>query len=432
VGGGLAYSSPDPDHRLNGQPDNHMADLDDTSQLERWAARTGLLEVDPEARAADGGLYLRRSDFARFMAESVGAEPCIRHVRARAIAAASRESGYLVTMSSGDEIACDALIVATGNAPTRPPPEFGGVDVIDWTDLERVRTIPGRARVLVLGMGLTALDIVSTLIRRGHVGGIVAISRRGLRPRQQRPRREPGPGSPTLLERIDSPIGSFLAKLGPAPTLRQLVRATRLRICELESAGETWHAGFDDLRDVLWQVWPRVPVAEKKRFLRHFRAWYDAHRFRVPPQNEAIVREAEARGLVEFKAARVRSARQRAGGVCQLEWVRSGVKSMETFDAVVNCTGADLTAMLENPFLASLVASGQALPDPCGIGLAVDRESRALRPSGGAAERLRVIGPPAAGSLGDPLGTLFIAAHVRRMIPGFMNVLQEAEKCRKS
>jgi uncharacterized NAD(P)/FAD-binding protein YdhS len=402
-----------------------MVDLRDTSQLERWAARTGLLKADPEARTADGGLYLRRRDFARFLAEAVRAEPSIRHVRAQATAAEWKEGGYLVTTSSGATVACDGLIAATGNAPTRPPREFGGVGVIDWTDLERVRAIPGDARVLVLGMGLTALDIISTLVRRGHAGGIVAISRRGLRPRQQRPRRAPEPGSPTLLERIEGPVSPFLAQLGATPRLRQLVRAVRTRVRELEAAGETWHAGFDDLRDVLWQVWPRMRVAEKKRFLRHFRAWYDAHRFRSPPQNEAIVRDAEARGLVVFRAARVGSARQRNGGGCRVEWVHRGAQGVEMFDAVVNCTGADLATMLENPFLASLVASGQARPDPCGIGLAVDLESRALRPDGGASESLRVIGPPAAGSLGDPLGTLFIAAHVRRMIPGFVKALLE-------
>jgi uncharacterized NAD(P)/FAD-binding protein YdhS len=91
------------------------------------------------------------------------------------------------------------------------------------------------------------------------------------------------------------------------------------------------------------------------------------------------------------------------------------------FDYVINCTGLDpMFGAGDNPFLSDLMQQGILRADPTGIGFDVDSECRPIGRDGSASARLRVAGPPTAGSRGDPLGVIFIAPHIRRMIPGLL------------
>jgi uncharacterized NAD(P)/FAD-binding protein YdhS len=277
--------------------------------------------------------------------------------------------------------------------------------------------------VLVLGTGLTALDVVTTLLRAGHRGSITPVSSRALRPRAHRPAFDVPPALPgaEMLHRIDAHLPEFLRVLPRPLTARVLVRALRYRIAQARKHGLSWYAPFDELRDPLWQLWSALEIDEKRRLLRHVRRWYDVHRFRAPPQNEAIVREAERQGQVVFRAAKVGSIAGGDRGALAVEWREgaTGAVHTETFDAVVNCAGLDSGAgAMRNPILASSMRQGWLVPDATGVGFAVDAKCRPLDASGVPSDRVRVIGPPTAGAFGDPLGAMFIAAQVRRMLPG--------------
>jgi uncharacterized NAD(P)/FAD-binding protein YdhS len=219
--------------------------------------------------------------------------------------------------------------------------------------------------------------------------------------------------------RIEGDVPSFAAD---AVTSLALSRALRRRIREHQASGGDWYEPFDALRDVVWKVWPRLDAQEKKRFLRWLRPWYDVHRFRAPPQNDAIARDAEARGAVRFVRARLCDA-QASETMLGVTWIDhdSGSRVTETFDAVVNCTGLDPACGAdENPFLASLMRKALLQRDATGVGFAVDLRCRAIGLDERAHPRLRVVGPPTAGTFGDPLGTLFIAPQIARVVPGML------------
>ncbi len=442
VGYGLAYGADDPDHRLNGTPANHMVDPEDPAQFQRWCIERGLLTKDPDAIASDGSIFVRRQDFGRFVADVVRANAAhpvtgsaIRHVRDVAIDALSHPDSFRVVTAENAPIEADLLIVATGNPLARFPAPFDRelaahpAAIAAPGDLQRVRAIATDARVLVLGSGLTALDVLSTLVRDGHVAPITVVSRRGLRPRPQRPapasRADASPGA--LLERIEGPVAPFILAAGNPTTIRALLMALRNRIREVERDGANWYDAFDDLRDVVWQVWPRLDAREKARFLRKLRLWYDAHRFRAPPQNDAIVRNAERRGVVVFRTARVQSVAVTDGdGPIRVALRERGTQTSQivNFDTVVNCTGLDPAAgARDNPFLVALINRGLLTIDSSGLGFAVDAQCRAIGANGASCDRLRVVGPPTAGTMGDPLGAIFIAAQIRRALPGIFTAL---------
>ena len=87
----------------------------------------------------------------------------------------------------------------------------------------------------------------------------------------------------------------------------------------------------------------------------------------------------------------------------------------------MNCTGLDPACGAdENPFLASLVRKGLLQRDATGVGFAVDLRCRPIGVDEHAHPRLRVVGPPTAGTFGDPLGTLFIAPQIARVVAGML------------
>ena len=402
--------------------------------------------ADPDAYLPNGLAFARRRDFGDYLAaafaeRSASAEggSTLEHVCDRAIAAAALDDAIETVTASGRVLTSDLLIVATGNPAPRLPAFFDrslldhpGV-VADPLQQDGARRIDPAARVLVVGTGLTALDMLSTLVRSGHRGAIVAMSRRGLRPRGHAPMvlgaGEAGAAAAERpLDRITGPVPAYWAEAaGRAPTALDMLRRMRRRAAMLQAQGSTWHAAIDELRDSLWQTWPLWERAEKQRFLRVLRPWYDVHRFRAPPQNDALVRRAEAAGQVTFRAARVRAIEASAAGAgIIVRFAAEGTtdERREAFDAVINCTGLDAAAgVAANPFLAALVAQGWLRVDDTGLGFAVDARCRAIDAAGMAQERLRVIGPPTAGAFADPLGVVFIAAQIHRLVPDVLRAL---------
>jgi len=444
VGHGLAYSAVDTDHRLNAPAFIHSIIPDDAWHFLRWCQTHQVLERDPDAIRPDGSAYFRRADFGKYLEATVKAHAdwvctgsTITHVRDTAVRAQAASEGFEVTVASGQVLKADLLFVATGNPPPRLQPPLQPAlashpavieNALDGARLNRIR---GDARVLLVGSSLTALDALSTLVRQGHMGQVSVVSRRGLRPKPQ------GPLSPVLAKiqtpadldalpgsmmmgLLLAPIPGFLQEVGEQPTLRDLVKALRARVRKFEAEGNTWYGAFDELRNCVWQLWPKLPSHEKRRFLKKMRPWYDVHRFRSPPQNDDMVRAAEAQGRIQFMAARLVSAAPSAAGHTidvTLHKRGEATSQTESFDVLVNCTGIDVASgMAGNPFLMSLAHEGLIRQDACALGFEVDANGCAVGKDGSTHSALRVVGPPAMGTFGDPIGAMFIGGHIHRMM----------------
>ena len=438
IGGGLAYGSDEPDHRLNGQPGMHSVDPTDPGLFARWCEEGGAFAADPGARLADGTAFMRRATFRAFLEDTVrqhSAWPTgssIRHLQGSAVDVVPDARGMTVLTADGSAVACDLVVLACGHTRARLPANFGsGLSdhprvIADPLAAPRLPAVPATDRVLILGSGLTAYDAASTLLSAGHRGAIDMVSRRGLRPRPQRPPPAPGaPAPPPMLERVAARPERFILDAGHPPTVRGLLRAVRRRIRAAEQEGKTWDDPFDHLRDMAAQVWPPLAVAEKRRFFRQLRTWYDVHRFRVPPQNSAIVHAAEQRGQVRLRACAIQSVEAvGAGAPLRIALRPRGATGVETmvYDRVINCTGVDATHAADVPLIAALRARGLISVDPSGVGLAVDVHCCALDRNAHADARLRSVGPPTLGARGAPHGSAFIAIQIHHMIA---HILQE-------
>lgn len=130
IGGGLAYSTDDFDHRLNAPIEGHLVDPADHTAFRRWCMERRIAERDPDAVAPDGSLFARRSDFGAFVNEIALAHTrwptgsTIHHMRDMATDASVGAGIVDVQTARGNVLASELLIVATGNALPRLPAEF--------------------------------------------------------------------------------------------------------------------------------------------------------------------------------------------------------------------------------------------------------------------------------------------------------------------
>ncbi len=445
LGRGLAYGTRDPDHRLNGPIETHMVYPEQPSHLRTWFLESGGLKRDPEAASADGSLFIRRSVFGEYVGAQLEAAAMdnssgshLSHLRDRAVDVVKVDAGYRLVLENAPPLIARTVILAAGHEqPEIPRPFVGDVSnheaflASPW-DSARIEAIPPDARVLVLGVAQTGSEVIAGLLRRGHRGPITALSRRGLRP-APRPVGA-APLDTSLYDRINRPESLFKAQHGEITSVVDILRQLRINVRAAQETGATWAEPFGILRDSLWQIWPALSIGEKRRFMRHLRRWYNAHRFQLSPQVEECLRGDEKIDRKVFRAGSVCTAEIR-DTVIAVSFRARGSSDISTgeFDAIVNCTGIALDPTRStNRFLTRLVDSGLAIPHGTGEGLAVDSQHRAINANGQPEPGLVVVGPLTYGSFADQQGAAFIAARIGKMMPAFVQSLtnQDVQRLR--
>ncbi len=229
--------------------------------------------------------------------------------------------------------------------------------------------VPLDAPVLLIGSGLTAVDVALSLAGRGLRAPIHAVSRHGLLPLAHPT--EPAAASPVSLDAT-----------GVGPLIAQLRAATRT---------EDWPSVVDGFRphvNVHWQAWT---FEQQRRFLRHAARYWEIHRHRMAPSAAIVIRGLLADGALRVSAGTLASVRATAGGFAAT--TSSGASWR--VGAIVNCTGPRSAAA--SPLGRRLLADGVARPDPLSLGFDVDRQGRLVSRAGRASDRLLVLGPPRLG-----------------------------------
>lgn len=399
VGEGLAYSTDDPAHLLNTRAGNMSAFDDDPQHFLRWLNESGAAAVCGLNGALGFAPRWRYRDYLRDLVRHwlpVSGDSRLRVVRETCVALGETSRGVAATLGNGVAISADRAILAIGHAvaagpspydPAWSPPEDLGIELDE--------------DILVLGTGLSMIDKVASLHRRGHRGRVIALSRRGLLPRVH------AATAPFLLDPADIPLGT-----GPAYFLRWLRRTVRWA----EAQGRDWREVMDALRPHASAIWSAMPVAGRARFLRHGRTMWDVHRHRMPPELAVLLSEAQATGLLTLMAGRLVEDRVEAGRHhVQVRRRCAGVETL-VVDRIVDCTGilrspeADGTGLVGH-----LLASGTARMDPLGLGLDVASTCALVDRTGTASSRIFALGPVTKARFWEITAVPDIRAQARRL-----------------
>ena len=404
LGGGVAYSTSDPAHRIN-VPATRMSFVSsDPCHFDRWLKSSGELDRDPAALTPDGRAFPTRAAFGRYAAETI--EPYllngeIEHRCTSAISIAARGDGFAVELADGDMLDADFVAFAASHPSPCPPAALEGLVgdprlVVDTQDRAALDKIPGDARILIVGTGLTMADIAASLERRGHGGPITAVSRRGLLSRGHCCT----PGE----------FGAFSQE--PSRTALHLLRRIRRTVAAANAAALPWQHALDGVRNQGRAIWTALPEAERRKIVRRLRPFWDVHRFRVAPQVEVAIARLKEDGRLSLLVGEPVAARSLTEGL-EIDFkLRGGLRETRVFDAVTLATGPAHRKLCETSALVSgLKDRGLISLDSVGLGFAVAQDSVALGPDGRRSEGLWIVGPLARGAFGELMGLPEVARH---------------------
>ncbi|GAB3837278.1 FAD/NAD(P)-binding protein [Hymenobacter jeollabukensis] len=391
LGPGTAYGTDRPEWLLNVRSPALSALPDEPNHFVDWLQRRGI------ADCAFG--FCSRQTYGRYiesLLEPALAAPAANGVRLqwlndRATAAQPHAVGahaLRVQLAGGTALDAHTVVLALGNfAPALPVRPATGYQqhprfhANPWQP-GALRGIGPAESVLLIGTGLTALDVLVALRADGHRGPLLAASRHGQWPAAHTP-------APV------APYPSYYAThVAGRRTVSEVVHAVRQQIAKAEAEGYNWRAVLDALRPDLGRIWATWPVEEQQRFLRHLATRWGNWRHRNPPQNAAVLDELLASGRLQVHHGRVRAIEPRGDAQLAVRLTRHYVSTELTADHVVLCTGPQLDyAQLNEPLVVSLRQAGLLLSDALHLGLATSPEGALLDAAGAASECLFTLGP---------------------------------------
>ncbi|HEX2092850.1 MAG TPA: aminotransferase class I/II-fold pyridoxal phosphate-dependent enzyme [Longimicrobiaceae bacterium] len=386
---GVAYGTRSTVHTLNVPAGRMSAFPDDPDHFLRFAR-----ERDP---SITGGTFAPRSLYGEYLEwvlreAQATSSPSTRFTHYVAAVVDLRllpGGGVQVSLDGGRELRSDRVVLAAGSYPPADPPvPDRAVFAADpryvrdpWAPGSLDAVDPDRP-VLLIGTGLTMLDIASYLHGRGLRAPIYALSRRGLLPRPHR-----SPASPPL------PVELGARLLAGPGTIRSYLRT--FRRCLADCPDVDWRDVLASIRPVTPALWRGLPDPEKVRFLRHLQPYWEVHRHRAAPGITASTDELTGSGKLRVVAGRLLRL-EGAPDAVVATFRRRGYGGVEAVrvGTVVNCTGPNgNVATLGEPLLDSLVRQGLLTPDPLGLGIRTAADHALLDREGRASTVLFYVGP---------------------------------------
>ena len=238
-----------------------------------------------------------------------------------------------------------------------------------------------------------------------RVSSILAISRRGLTPL----RHADSAAAPTLEPPVSRPMSSLTRRLREA------------------AAGDDWRPSVDGLRPHLQAIWQGWSAAERGRFLRHGRPYWDIHRHRLAPAVASGLDHLTGCGKLKIEAGRFVRIETEAGRLA-ITWRARGTTTERhvSADLLVNCLGpnGDLTRA-QDTLLARLLTRGLIRVDAQRLGAEVDAQSRPVG-ARGVHRTLFAVGPMTRGALWEITAVPDIRVQAERCAATMATALQAA------
>jgi uncharacterized NAD(P)/FAD-binding protein YdhS len=382
AGEGLAYGAAHPSHVLNVRAGNMSALPDDPDHFVRWLTARGVADA--------AGTFAARVTYGEYLRELLdealaSSGDRLTLVQGDVTDVTRSGEGACVALADGRTIAADTAVLSVGNLPPHDPPGLDEAALSPerykrdpWAD-DVAEGLTAADTVLVIGTGLTMIDVALMLEASGFTGRIVALSRRGLLPRAHEGAPQPW------------------AKLAERPTDPASALVGRVR-----GRGDAigWRNAVDELRPYTQGMWANASEEERARFLRHLRPWWDVHRHRLAPSVAARLAAMQARGQLDIVAGKTIAFAEDADGVT-MTWRPRGAEAPETLHVarIINCTGpqGDLLRTTE-PLLATLRDRGAIRPDSARLGIDVDASAQTIAAEGSANDWLYALGPMTRGA----------------------------------
>lgn len=405
LGAGVAYSTDEPSHLLNVRASNMSAFPDRPDHFRDWLAHR---------HGGEGGDFASRQLYGDYLRETLiktaSSHPGRLHsVDGEVVAAETVDGRVRLLLEDGHDLWADRLALTIGNLPPHdpvpdlreqlPPSLYVSDPWIAPPDMKGDED----GHILLIGTGLTAIDVALRLFNNGYRGRVTALSRRGLSPHRHIV------GQPRPPERLERPANSLSALT---------VWAKR------EAAGQDWRGVVDSLRPITQMLWSSFDLKVRERFLRHLRPYWDVHRHRIAPPIADRIDALVAEGRLSFAAGKTIAYADRRA-TAQVTWRPRGKDETEVLEAdlVINCTGpqGDVTRSTE-PLVKQLLDAGIIRADALRLGIDTDTYGHVIGADGTAHEHIMAVGPMTRGGLWEVIAVPDIRSQVAAIARRLGNV----------
>lgn len=400
IGKGVAYSTGTVNHLLNVSAGKMSAFPDDPGHLLRWLHynRSELAAFLPDDLNASSfiprqiyGLYIQ--SILEEAEATASSNVRLERIRDEAVAIEPQAKGAIVSLRSSRVFVADKIVLALGNAPATPP---GSQSEDNHTYLrhawsaDALAGLEPDAPVLLIGTGLTMVDMVVSLHERQHRGKIYAVSRRGLAP---------------LPHQSTKPYSAFLTPDTAPKTIRGLLRRIRREVQMAAMHGYDWRSVIDVLRPITQQLWQQLTPVEQQRFLRHATPYWDVHRHRIAPEIGQIVQTMLESGQLTITAGRIQDYQATSAEVAVTVRQRHRqTNQILQVSRVVNCTGVEANYRRSpQPLIANLRTQGLICPHKMGLGLDTAADGTVFDAQGSRSSLLYTLGTPRKGNLWETI-----------------------------
>jgi len=374
---GVAYSARLDDHRLNVRTERMGAVSGQIKDFYQW------MQVHHPDRASPIGFAPRRlyglyvqDRLAKVEAAYPGA---IERITGEAVAL----DGTTVTLSDGRSLEGRAVVLATGNPAPKTASNQASPRILanPWAK-GALEQIGAEDDVIILGTGLTMVDVILQLDRQNWKGHAYGVSRRGQMPRAHGREHEAS---------VFLPDDAFQGPL-----------SLRLKAARKAAETEGWRSVMEAYRPITIELWRSASTAERSRFVRHLRPWWDVHRHRIDPDVAERLQDLLDEGRLIQQPGHVRAMRGDDTSVEMDIKPRKGEVKTLTAQWLIDCTGPGHDA-LSQPLTRGLIEAGKARLDGLRLGLDLDETGHVLDAEGQANPALFVLGPPARAALWETI-----------------------------
>lgn len=363
---GAAFGTTDPLHLLNVPASGMSVSNEERFDFVEWCQQTGLLATD-----AAPYWFAPRMEWARYararLAEAVAATNgrlVLTHLPATAVDVAiapTGKAGPAVRIeTTAGVVTGDHLLLATGLPSVGREWEPHDLDDIPgyvpdpWRPgaLDQLASTPGD--VVVVGSGLTMVDVALTAWSQDPTRRVVAISRGGNLPTAH-------------AERYLGEVVPRIEHWGD--TLAEIRAATYAHIDAVAQLQGDWRPAIDGIRYQVAALWQRLDIADRLAFVRDLSGHWGIHRHRMPPSSVETLTRATADDAFAVHSDKITGVRGVGIGSAGVEVETASGRQLRC-SHLVNCTGprADIRTQ-PNPLLRALLDAETVVTDPTHLGL---------------------------------------------------------------
>lgn len=361
-GRGYAYSTIDNSHVLNVPAHKMSAYHNEPNHFAEWLK---LNYADLVANLDINKYFAPRNIYGHYLQEQLQSlqqqDKRLNIVSAEVVALQKQvTNNYQLMDDSSQKYEFDAVILANGNAPNK---NIFTLDserlIINPWQYEQLNQLQKAKRVVIVGGGLTMVDLLLSLHEHDFSGNVISYSLLGEMPIAHA-------NSPQAYPEF---VSDFITNKASF-TLSALYARTKTHLKQHKNDPLVQQSIIDSLRPYSQELWKLMTCREQKRFLRYIRPRWDIIRHRIAPEIMQEIQQFINSDRLTLRQGRFQNVVTNVDDalVAHFQRLDGSIESVEC-DYLVNGTGISANVLDVGVLITQMLGDGLIQLDANGLGL---------------------------------------------------------------